>query len=207
MAKPFKRKAIAILGLLSVLLYLSLSYMYGLFLEMTTYGTDLSEAVNRNLLAPWEPDKEPFSITSRSNCSVGSGPGWPRTRKNCFFVGNWGPEPCSPFSYGRTCATVSVPSFYFDDSDFREALRSALQDLCAVFKAPAAAAHLAHTGDLPMSARGIGCSTTGSLSLSIYIVILDGVGDPPIRFREGVTKIASTMYFSATAREITPAQP
>jgi hypothetical protein len=195
-------KKLALLTLSIAVVYLLLSFIYGIFLEITTYHSDLAELVNRNLLAPWRPSKEEFRITSRSNCPIGNGPDWPKTRKNCFYVGGWLREPCSPFNYGRSCATIAVSSILFNDEVFRDALRSALQDLCGVFKTPFVREYLANNGNLPMAARTFGCSMTRRVSLSMYIIILDNVADPPIGFREGVTKIADTMYFSTTTGEI-----
>jgi hypothetical protein len=184
------------------LLYLVAAYIEGVRYQMSGFYGDFGALVNRNLLGAWEGG-EPFPIRTGKWCEPGSEPDWPSTRSQCSFVGG-AVDGCSMFTCGRSCAVIGVPATYFDDPHFREALRVALSDLCAIF-------HGAHRRPRPLRPgeglyHSLGCASGGAASLSVYIHVSDSKVEPPYRIQiplnAGPRRVALA-YFSAWTRQIT----
>jgi hypothetical protein len=188
-----------LIGMGSGLLYLAWAYINGIWLQMSNFTSDFGQLVNRNLLAPWQPDEDFFIWTGRW-CAPGSDRDWPKTRKECAFLGA-AVAGCSALTYGRSCAVISVPKIYFDDPSFRQSLRVALANLCAAFATPR---------DEPMRARlpgiyyHLGCGDDRAVSLSVYINVLDIKIEPPyaVHIPPPFPKRVAVAYFSAWSKQI-----
>lgn len=180
------------------LLYLASAYVGGIQYQMSGFYGDFAQLVNRNLLAPWEPGEE-FRIRAGKWCAPGIGPDWPRTRSQCAFVGG-AVDGCSIFTYGRSCAVIGVPRIYFDDQHFRESLRIALTNLCAVF--PLGTQYRLRRPSLYDS---LGCTDGRGASLAVYIHVSNSVVEPPYTIRIPplvAPKRVALAYFSAWTKQI-----
>jgi hypothetical protein len=183
------------------LLHLAWTYIQGIRFQMSGFSTDFGDLVNRNLLAPWRPDQEGFLIRTGMWCPPGTEPGWPKTRRQCAFVGG-GIRGCSVLTYGRSCAVIGVPETYFRDPHFRESLRVALSNLCAAF--PVAAPTEPTRRRLPDIYHILGCSGGRSVSLSVHIEVKDFWVAPPYKIRTDISsQITAIAHFSARTKEIT----
>jgi hypothetical protein len=180
-------------------LYVAGLYVEGLRMQSSVFDSDFGDLVNRNLLAPWQPDQERFAIMSGIWCAPGTDAGWPKTRSRCALVGG-AVQGCSPFTYGRSCAVIGTPKVFFDDPHFRESLRVALSDLCAVFRQQGVRSRTAPT--LPRIYDTLGCSSRRPVSLDVYIRVRDSNVTPPYTIQPGSTLVAAA-YFSARSKDIT----
>ena len=181
------------------LLWLVGAYIKGVQFQISGFHHDFSTLVNRNLLGPWE-DGESFQIRSDKRCAPGTEPGWPRTRWRCTFVGG-GVQGCPILTYGRSCAVIGVPKTLFDAPHFRESLRVALSDLCAVFRERG---RPWQPGDHYLLYRG--CDHGRAVSFNVYINVHDSVVEPPytIDIRSHVPrKRLAVYYFSSWTKNIT----
>jgi hypothetical protein len=187
------KKAILLLSIVAVL-YIAWAFYQGIRLQLSGFSSDFAEAVNRNLL--WDTG-ERSPNAGRTWCAPGNEPDWPKARSQCSFVGG-GIAGCSTLTFGRSCAVIGVPKIYFDDLHFREALRVALSDLCAVFD-------VQKRPWQPTIYFALGCAYGGHASLSVYIYIRDITIEPPyhIKLIPSTPRPSAQAYFSAWTKQIT----
>ena len=186
-------------GLLLTYVYGIGVYSYGAFLEMTNFNHQLGTLINRNLLSDWDPQKEQFYIITDNVCVPGQGDGWPKMRDKCLFL-SAGFGQYSRFMYGRSCAQISIPKIYFDDINFRNALRIALSDVCATFKVVGFNVASNKRPDIYDMLR---CASDAKVSFSIYILVTDKKIEPPYWVEQKKSNTVGEAFFSARTGEIT----
>jgi hypothetical protein len=187
------KRAILVTSIVGVF-YFAWAFYQGVRLQLSGFYSDFAKVVNSNLL--WEIS-EGYSIGGKTWCAPGNGPDWPKERSQCVFVGG-AIAGCSVLTFGRSCAVIGVPKTYFDNAHFRESLRVALSNLCAVFNAPKRARQ-------PYIYFTLGCGGNRSVSLSVYIDVMDIAVEPPynIEIRSSPATLLTRAYFSAWTHQIT----
>lgn len=186
-------------GLLLSIVYSIGAYSYGAFLELTNFNHQFGTLINRNLLSDWNPKQEQFNIITDNMCVPGNGENWPKMRDKCLFLFA-GFGKCSRFTYGRSCAQISIPKIYFDDPSFRNALRFALTDVCATFKTAGIGGVV---NDRPDIYSILKCDGDAKVSLSIYISVTNRKVEPPYWIEQKQSDTVGAAYFSARTGEIT----